>query len=126
MKRHRTLNQPEGFTLIELLVVMAIVSILAAIAVPQYDAYKKRGFDLRAQSDLQNVATAEEAYFIDNEEYLPCEAQSCTQLPGIKALSKDTVLSVAATKTAFTGNASHPKGTGRVFKWDSEAGGFVD
>jgi type IV pilus assembly protein PilA len=69
-------HSPQGFTLIELLVVMAIVSILTAIAVPQYDAYKKRSFDLRAATDLHNIATAEEAYFMDNEEYLSCSQET--------------------------------------------------
>ena len=122
----RRLQPGPGFTLIELLVVMAIVSILAAIAVPQYQAYRARGFDLRAQSDLHNTALAEEAYYIDHEEYLSCSGSGCTALPGIAALSKDVVLEITAQPTRFIGRASHPKGTGRSFLWDSEAGGFVD
>ena len=114
-----------GFTLIELLVVMAIVSILTAIAVPQYDAYKKRSFDLRAQTDLHNVATAEEAYFMDNEEYLSCSGDSCTELPGIAALSQGVQLSITAENMKFTGRASHPRGSGRVFEWNSELGGLL-
>ncbi len=54
-----------GFTLLELLVVIAIVSILSAIAVPQFSAYRQRSFDVRARQDLHNVAIAEEAYFLD-------------------------------------------------------------
>ncbi|MGE5820872.1 MAG: type IV pilin protein [Deltaproteobacteria bacterium] len=62
MKRLR-LGSEAGFTLIELLVVVAIIGILAAIAIPQFSAYRKRGYEAQVKSDLRNAATAEEAYF---------------------------------------------------------------
>jgi type IV pilus assembly protein PilA len=57
------LRSESGFTLIELLVVVAIIGILAAIAIPQFSAYRKRGYEAQVKSDLRNAATAEEAYF---------------------------------------------------------------
>src|SRR4029077_10149762 len=57
------LQSESGFTLIELLVVVAIIGILAAIAIPQFSAYRKRGYEAQIKSDLRNAATAEEAYF---------------------------------------------------------------
>src|SRR5437762_4605073 len=57
------LQSESGFTLIELLVVVAIIGILAAIAIPQFSAYRKRGYEAQVKSDLRNAATAEEAYF---------------------------------------------------------------
>ena len=57
------LKSESGFTLIELLVVVAIIGILAAIAIPQFSAYRKRGYEAQVKSDLRNAATAQEAYF---------------------------------------------------------------
>ena len=115
-----------AFTLIELLVTLAIVAILSAIAVPQYASYKRRAYDVRAQTDLRNVATAEEAYFLDSEHYLSCQDAGCSELPGIRRLSKGVELSVAAEPASFIATATHPLGSGRIYVWDSEQGGMQD
>lgn len=59
----------KGFTLIELLIVVAIIGILAAIAIPQFAAYRQRAYNSAAQSDVRNFKTAMEADFADNQEY---------------------------------------------------------
>ncbi len=66
MKKKRS---SKGFTLIELLIVVAIIAILAAIAIPQFSAYRQKAYNSSAVSDLRNTKTALEAYYADNQTY---------------------------------------------------------
>jgi len=56
----------KGFTLIELLIVIVIISILAAIAIPKFSSTKEKAYVSKMIADLRNIATAQEAYLIDN------------------------------------------------------------
>jgi len=58
-----------GFTLIEILVVIGIISILAAIAISQYQSYRVRAYDTTAKSDLKNAMIEIENYFVENDIY---------------------------------------------------------
>jgi type IV pilus assembly protein PilA len=59
----------KGFTLIELMIVIAIIGILAAIAIPQFNSYRSRSYNAGALSDMKNIQTAMEAYYVDHQKY---------------------------------------------------------
>ncbi len=59
----------KGFTLIELIIVIGIISILAAIAIPQLNSYRSRGYDADVISNMKNMLLSQETYFVDTGSY---------------------------------------------------------
>lgn len=58
-----------GFTLVELLVAIAIVGVLVAIAIPQYQQYRQHAYENMVRSDVRNAASIEEAYYASTQSY---------------------------------------------------------
>ncbi len=58
-----------GFTLVELLIATVIISILAAIGIPQFSKTKEKAYDTAAMSDIRRAQLAAEDYFYANMTY---------------------------------------------------------
>ncbi len=65
----RARARAQGFTLIEVMITVAIVGILAAIAMPSYKSYVRRGQQPEAFNALADYRTKMEQYYQDNRNY---------------------------------------------------------
>lgn len=59
----------KGFTLIELLVVISIIGVLATVVLSSLNEARQRSQEARKLSDLSQLRTAFELYYLDNGEY---------------------------------------------------------
>lgn len=59
----------KGFTLIELMIVVAIIGILAAIAIPQYQNYVSKSQVSRVMSETGALKTAIETCMMDGKDF---------------------------------------------------------
>jgi type IV pilus assembly protein PilA len=100
-------NNQKGFTLIELMIVIAIIGILAAIAVPQFLAYRIRSYNSSAKAVAHNIKADEGNLNSELGEYGQTEAAATTLAAPTGAAANsnshstgDTALRIAATATA--------------------------
>ena len=122
MKRLARLQKDsQGFTLVELMIVVAIIGILAAIAIPQFAAYRQRAFNSSAQSDVRNAKTAQEVLQADHQVYGRTIDGVVLPGPGVGAgailqgaLNAATTAAVGAMLTSSTnpGGVATPVGVG--------------
>ena len=102
-------NNSKGFTLIELMIVIAIIGILAAIAIPNFIAYRNKAFCSAAESDANNIAAAISDYYA-----IPAHTAAIVGDPAVTLgvnISGTNTANVAGTVDAMT--ISVTDGSGR-------------
>ena len=97
-------SRADGFTLIELLIVMVIIAVLAAIAVPQMFHTREKAVLSTMKHDLRNLATAQEAYFTDNQQY---SGSLAALTAGYKTSDNVSVALDSASVTGWGATATH-------------------
>ena len=94
----------QGFTLIELLIVVVIIGILAAIAIPKFANTKGKAVVAGMKSDLRNLASAQEGYWVEFRTYyggvIPDPAFTYRPTEGV------TVTMVSANDAGWSASAS--------------------
>jgi type IV pilus assembly protein PilA len=113
-------RRSDGFTLLEILVAIAILGILSAIAIQQYNAYKSRGVDTQVKSDLKNAALAMESYFSEFRVY-PNSVSRITSV-GFRQTEGVSLMITVVSPSAYTLTAGKPNGSQASFTYSSTTG----
>ena len=67
-----SLRRQDGFTLVELMVVVAIIGLLSAVAIPNFQKYQARSKTSEAKLQLAAIYTAEQSFYSDYNIYHTC------------------------------------------------------
>jgi len=63
IRRYNKIRSQRGFTIVELIFVVLILSLLAAIAIPQFVAYRTRAYNAATNVAVKNAYTATQSFF---------------------------------------------------------------
>lgn len=105
-----------------ILIYVATFGIMAAIAIPQFAMYRQKAFDTQAKAVLENIAMAQEQYFVENNRYadnLDDLSQNYVPDPNVNVEIE------YGDEQGWRGRAHHMEG-GKEFVYDSAEGGVQE
>ena len=111
-------NKQNGVTLIELMIVVVVISILAAVAYPNYQEFTARAKRNEARSALLRLAVNQERFYLNNNTF----TQDLTQLGFGTTPTADTetgyyrIRVTAANASNYTATATYLQGGGEALK----------
>ncbi len=104
-------DRQRGFTVLELLAVVTIIGILAALAIPEFQAYRRRGYEASAIQYMRSWVPAQEVYRQKNGAYADADEQLAQDGLNILFVPDDIPYSFSIDSNSVQTERWHGRGT---------------